>query len=568
VQTVIAIMPKVAAGESSAMPFSSKVPLAGQAATQSFSAVLERANPSPSESRGSQQRLKQATVPGNYSRVGDTSTREVEPANAKTADAKTADTKTSDSKTPESKAKDSQSRGNATIQTSAPSHDGSNQSAPIAAAQPTLSQALPWDAGLKNFAFDALIHTVAPSDAVTFFSASGGAAIPKPDATPALPVSQAISEDVIPAEPQTGVPTTDSGNSGSANSNDAGAVAGVVTDRSDATAVDSKTQAGNAPLVLHNPSRDPVEIAESANKTKAAIAPEPSQVVVAATLVPPLIPPVLLAPMPVRDLSQVDLGSPKGARDKSVTEKSRISATQDSAGTPGNYVEMTGETKTQPRKDDSPSLASSPATDPSTDSAPLKTIDLSSTFSAVGTQPSTISGDGKSPSDVVPTPGSGQQPGQLEQNSTLVAETEGPIETTVVYPTSPVQSAKLVERIGEAELRLGIRAGEFGSVDIRTSMVRNQFSAEISVERGELGRVMAAELPSLQSRLTEQGVPVASITVQNHSGSSSSASDQREPRERQQQYATNLLSGRDEGPMPALIAFEGTALASRLDIHM
>jgi flagellar hook-length control protein FliK len=131
-----------------------------------------------------------------------------------------------------------------------------------------------------------------------------------------------------------------------------------------------------------------------------------------------------------------------------------------------------------------------------------------------------------------------------------------------------VQSAKLVERIGEAELRLGIRAGEFGSVDIRTSMVRNQFSAEISVERGELGRVMAAELPSLQSRLTEQGVPVASITVQNHSGSSSSASDQREPRERQQQYATNLLSGRDEGPMPALIAFEGTALASRLDIHM
>lgn len=631
-------MPYIAAGEAPAMPSSSKAPLADQSATQSFSALLERANPSTNQSRGSQQNLNQATAPWNYSRVGDTSTREVEAANAKAtetktpssetsefktddsqgrsnvvnqtlsqsrgpqqspnqgtvlgnylrigntsarevtaanakiADIKTTDTKTSDSKTSDSKASDSQNRGNAASQTSAPSQDGSNQSVPVAVVQPTLSQALPWNAGIENFTLDTLINPKAPTDAVTFVSPSEAEAIPEPSATIALPLRSASSQDFVLAEPQTGIYTQDSGNPVSTSGSDAAAVAGVVTDRSDAVAVDSKTPSVNAPLVLHNPPHGPVEIAESVNKTKAAVEPEPSHAVVAATTVPlALIPPILISPMPVRDPGQMDLGSTKGTRDKPVTEKSRISATPDS-GTQGNTIEMTVDTKTQPRKDDSPSFASSPATDSSTDGAPLNTIVLSSTFSLAGTQSSPIAGDGKSASDVVPTRGSDQQPGQPEQKSADLADTQLPGETAAAYPTSLLHSARLVERIGEAELRLGIRAGEFGSVDIRTTMGRNQFSVEISVEGGALGRVMAAELPSLQSRLTEQGVPVASLTVQNHAqnhtGSSSTASDQQRPRDGQQPYAMNSASAREESPMPMLVALDGTAMASRLDIHM
>jgi flagellar hook-length control protein FliK len=161
------------------------------------------------------------------------------------------------------------------------------------------------------------------------------------------------------------------------------------------------------------------------------------------------------------------------------------------------------------------------------------------------------------------------QTGQLDQKSTGVAETQSHTDdAAVAYPTSLVQSAKLVERIGEAELRLGIRAGEFGSVDIRTSMVRNQFTAEISVERSELGRVLTAELPSLQNRLAEQRVQVANITVQNHTGSHSTASEQQKPRDGQQVYTANPISGQNEGLMPALVALEGTASESRLDVHM
>jgi flagellar hook-length control protein FliK len=230
--------------------------------------------------------------------------------------------------------------------------------------------------------------------------------------------------------------------------------------------------------------------------------------------------------------------------------------------------EVAGSEKAQSGKDWATSFAGTSATGQSAGTTPASTVDLLPSFSITGTQSSPITTDGKSASEVILPGASDQQPGKLEQSSTGVAEAQTPGETAAVYPSSLVQSAKLVERIGEAELRLGIRAGEFGSVDIRTSMVHNQFTAEISVERGELGRVMAAELSSLQSRLTEQGVPVASITVQNHTGGPSTASDQQNPRGGQQQYAANLASAREEGPMPMLVAFEAAAPASRLDIHM
>jgi flagellar hook-length control protein FliK len=281
-----------------------------------------------------------------------------------------------------------------------------------------------------------------------------------------------------------------------------------------------------------------------------------------------MVPPTLIPPGPTPDPGKIDLGPSKGTQDKPATDKSRVSGAQDSWGTTEKTSEVAGVEKAQSGKDWAPAFAGASMTDQNTDSAVSSAVDLLPSFSMTGTQSAPILTDGKSASEVVPSGAGDQKPGKLEPSSTGVAEAQTLGETAAVYPTSVVQSAKLVERIGESELRLGIRAGEFGSVDIRTSMVHNQFTAEISVERGELGRVMAAELPSLQSRLTEQGVPVANITVQNHTGGASTASDQQNPRGGQQQYATNLANAREEGPMPMLVAFEGTAPASRLDIHM
>jgi len=251
--------------------------------------------------------------------------------------------------------------------------------------------------------------------------------------------------------------------------------------------------------------------------------------------------------------------------DKSKISVTQASATPDLAATTRKNVEAAAGAKAQPHKDDSPASTNSQASDQTKASAPAKAIEAAPSLVAAGSQPSSagMTADNKNSGAGSPPRGNDQLANQFDR-----AHVQTPAETQAVYPTSLINSAKLVERIGESELRLGIRAGEFGSVDIRTSMVRNQFTAQISVERGELGRVMAAELPSLQNRLTEQRVAVANITVQNHAGSHSTASEQQKPRDGQAAYATNPVNRRDEGPVPVLVAMEGSAPSSRLDIHM
>lgn len=254
------------------------------------------------------------------------------------------------------------------------------------------------------------------------------------------------------------------------------------------------------------------------------------------------------------------------ALDKATTSVAQVSETPDIAGVTRQSVEATGSTKLQSRKDSLLSSISSPGTDQSDDGAPANVIDVSSVSSIAGIAPPAAAGNSNDANASSSHGASDQQTAQSKQDLTGVVQNQG--ETAAVYPTSVINSAKLIERIGEAELRVGIRAGEFGSVDIRTSMVHNQLTAEISVERGELGRVMAAELPGLQNRLSEQRVPVANITVQNHAGGQSAPSEQQKPRDEQRVYATHSVSRRDERAIPAVIGPEGSTSASRLDIHM
>ena len=131
-----------------------------------------------------------------------------------------------------------------------------------------------------------------------------------------------------------------------------------------------------------------------------------------------------------------------------------------------------------------------------------------------------------------------------------------------------MHAARLVERLGESELRVGVNTGEFGKVDIRTSMGRNQFTAEISVERGELGRVLAAELPNLHTRLSEQHLPTANITVQDHSaGASGDQQGSRQDRTLAQTMNTSSSAGElDTSWLPPVA--EALEAGTGLDIHM
>ena len=153
------------------------------------------------------------------------------------------------------------------------------------------------------------------------------------------------------------------------------------------------------------------------------------------------------------------------------------------------------------------------------------------------------------------------------QASNTDAEHSGQ-QAAVATPLGTIHSAKLIAQAAQSELRVGFHAGEFGNVDIRTSMSRSQLTAEISVEHGELRNLLAVELPHLQTKLAAHPFTTANIALSSHTGSGSSNS--------RQAYQQNTQSSQSAGPAPTeqQPATELTALTesqlpiTQLDVHM
>jgi hypothetical protein len=131
-----------------------------------------------------------------------------------------------------------------------------------------------------------------------------------------------------------------------------------------------------------------------------------------------------------------------------------------------------------------------------------------------------------------------------------------------------VHSAKLIAQNAQSELRVGFQAGEFGKVDIRTSMMRSQITAEISVEHSELRGLLAVELPQLQTKLGAHAMTAADIVLTNETGSGSSSS--------RHAYQQNSNPSADAShrqiksqSLPGLAGLTETqASTSQLDVHM
>jgi hypothetical protein len=135
-------------------------------------------------------------------------------------------------------------------------------------------------------------------------------------------------------------------------------------------------------------------------------------------------------------------------------------------------------------------------------------------------------------------------------------------------PLSVVQAARLIERAGQSELYVGFRAGDFGNVDIRTSMVHNQIRAEISVEHSELHSVLAGELTHLEEKLVTHQVTAANIALNNQSGGGS-ADSRHAYRQGAPAPPTSTSGPADSETIPANISLADPQPGSaQLDIHM
>jgi flagellar hook-length control protein FliK len=146
-------------------------------------------------------------------------------------------------------------------------------------------------------------------------------------------------------------------------------------------------------------------------------------------------------------------------------------------------------------------------------------------------------------------------------------QADAPDEALPTSTASPVTTAKLVHDMSHSEFRVGMQTQEFGNIDIRTSVARHMFSAQISVEHSDVAKSMTADLPALYHKLADQQVPVASIVIQGQSFATSSglAQDSQQPQTwRPQSY--NVNGSEVETALPSLM--ETLDSTGRLDIRI
>jgi len=119
----------------------------------------------------------------------------------------------------------------------------------------------------------------------------------------------------------------------------------------------------------------------------------------------------------------------------------------------------------------------------------------------------------------VPQSGAHGKPTSLKQvadtssSAASPADSDAPDEGLRTATSSPVTTAKLVQSMNESEFRVGMQTREFGSIDIRTSVARHMFSAQISVEHSDVAKSLTTDLPTLYNKLADQQVSVANIVI-------------------------------------------------------
>ena len=157
--------------------------------------------------------------------------------------------------------------------------------------------------------------------------------------------------------------------------------------------------------------------------------------------------------------------------------------------------------------------------------------------------------------------------------------TPAPISAPQALPV--INTAKLIQSMGQSEMRVGMRSTEFGNISISTSSTRDLISAQISLDHGELARTLAAHLPEIQARLG--GNQPADVRIDMNGASAGqtgtaggmyngSADQSRGGRHQvgnaDSSSSGNRLDGQQLSPVASATATSGGGVSARLDIRV
>ena len=137
-----------------------------------------------------------------------------------------------------------------------------------------------------------------------------------------------------------------------------------------------------------------------------------------------------------------------------------------------------------------------------------------------------------------------------------------------------ISSARLIQSVGQTDMRVGLHSSEFGNISIHTSATRDLVSAQISLDHDELARTLVTHLPEMQARLASS--PAMEIRIdmngqltgqgQGTANSSSQDSPNGQQPKSGGHTAPSDVPAAAPRPMGAAVNLGSHANASRLDI--
>ena len=109
--------------------------------------------------------------------------------------------------------------------------------------------------------------------------------------------------------------------------------------------------------------------------------------------------------------------------------------------------------------------------------------------------------------------------GQYSRQASLPAfpSTTG-ADASVSDPTNVLNMTRITERLKGTEIKLNLHSADLGDIAIHTAMNHEKLTAQISLDHSDVGKMLADEVPNLQSKLEGQGI-TATIEVRQQTQS-------------------------------------------------
>jgi hypothetical protein len=137
-------------------------------------------------------------------------------------------------------------------------------------------------------------------------------------------------------------------------------------------------------------------------------------------------------------------------------------------------------------------------------------------------------------------------PGDASGGDNPAAPASGSRDSATPAPVV-VQSARVLERMGQTEMRVGVNTADFGNVELRASVCQDRVGASINATHIDLRTAMMAEMPSLERAMQQQHLRLDQLDFGAQTGSQDrGASAQQQPRSSYGAQAASRASPADD----------------------